>query len=89
MVEAVLAQVGVLARRLTTHQPAHLATETAERVLAHLAARVVREPTKDTLRFLERLVPVDEQRLPVERLRHPAIIAVPAGDCPGTTAGRL
>src|SRR6266576_2987156 len=53
---------------------------TLEGVVAELAARVVGESAKDALRLLERLVAVDEQRLPIERLRHPAIIAAMA-DC--------
>jgi hypothetical protein len=36
----------------------------------------VGEPAEDALPLLERLVAVDERRLPIERLDHPAIIAV-------------
>jgi len=78
-----------LARRLAPHEPDQFAADARERVLAELAARVVGEPSEDALRFLERLVAIDQQPLPVERLRHPAIIAVVA-DCrtPGTCRSR-
>jgi hypothetical protein len=60
------------------HREAELATDAGEWVLAQLAARGAGEPAKDALRQLERLVTVDEQRLPIERLRHPGIMAAPA-----------
>jgi len=60
MIEAGLAQVRVLPGRLAAEEADHLAPEAAKRVLAELAARVMRKATEDPLCDLQGLVAVDK-----------------------------
>ncbi len=60
MIEAVLTEIRALTGGLAPQEADHFAAHAAKGVLAQLAARVVRKPTKDPLRELQGLVTFDE-----------------------------
>src|SRR5262249_25509664 len=70
VVKAVLAEVTILAGRLAPDHAEELAAHASERVPTQLAAGVAREAAKDALAFLERVITVDKQSVPIDWLRH-------------------
>ena len=61
----------------------HLAAHAAKWVQAQFAAGIVRKPTKDPLRHLQRFVTLDQQGFPVDRFCHCPNYGASARESPG------